>query len=308
MRHLILLCCFLALNGCGQADSPAPSAPAKEQTVPVIFTVNYPLAWAAEQLAGNAATVVFPAPADVDPAFWEPDIETIVAYQQADLILLNGAGYAKWVTRASLPQNRLVDTSAAVADQYITEQTGPVHSHGPEGAHSHGELAFTTWLDLELYQAQVDAIARALEELLPDEAAAVEQRRAALISELAELDRELQAIGEGLDAAPLLYSHPVYQYLQRRYALNGVALHWEPGQVPTDADWAELERILSSHPAQLMLWEGEPAARTLEGLELRGIAVVVFAPMGNRPETGDFLANLRLSINTLTAKLDRDGR
>ncbi len=306
MRYLILLC-FLGLHGCGQADSPAPNAPAEKQTLPLVLTVNYPLAWAAEQLVSDAAEVVFPAPADVDPAFWEPDLDTIAAYQQADLILLNGAGYAKWAARASLPQNRQVDTSAAVTDQYITVQTGPVHSHGPEGEHSHGELAFTTWLDLNLYQAQVDAIAEALAGLLPDEAAAIGERRAALNAELAALDSELQAIGERLAGAPLLYSHPVYQYLQRRYALNGIALHWEPDQIPTDADWAELEQILSSHPAQLMLWEGEPAEKTLEQLEQRGITIVVFAPMGNTPETGDFLANLRLSTNTLSGRSDRDG-
>ncbi|MEA3275247.1 MAG: hypothetical protein U9Q81_08160, partial [Pseudomonadota bacterium] len=36
----------------------------------VLYTVNYPLQYFAERIAGEHAQVVFPAPADVDPAFW----------------------------------------------------------------------------------------------------------------------------------------------------------------------------------------------------------------------------------------------
>jgi hypothetical protein len=48
-----------------------------------------------------------------------PDTETIAAYQAADLILINGADYAKWTTKVSLPRSRLVDSSRAFRDAYI---------------------------------------------------------------------------------------------------------------------------------------------------------------------------------------------
>ena len=48
-----------------------------------------------------------PIPQDVDPAFWNPDVQAILAYQQADLILLNGAGYAKWVPQTTLSRSRI---------------------------------------------------------------------------------------------------------------------------------------------------------------------------------------------------------
>ena len=38
-----------------------------------------------------------------------------MGYQGADLILLNGATYAKWIDRVTLPASKLVDTSAALA-------------------------------------------------------------------------------------------------------------------------------------------------------------------------------------------------
>jgi zinc transport system substrate-binding protein len=87
---------------CG--GSPTEVAPTAEKpTDPlVVYTVNYPLAYFAERIGGDAVEVTCPAPPDEDPAFWSPAAETIAAYQGADLILLNGAGYAKWVKRATL--------------------------------------------------------------------------------------------------------------------------------------------------------------------------------------------------------------
>ena len=38
-----------------------------------------------------------------DPAFWKPDDAAIARFQTADLILRNGAGYAKWMKTVSLP-------------------------------------------------------------------------------------------------------------------------------------------------------------------------------------------------------------
>ena len=51
----------------------------------------------------DGSRAAFPATADVGPAFWAPEVETIAAFQAADLILLNGATYAKWLKTASLP-------------------------------------------------------------------------------------------------------------------------------------------------------------------------------------------------------------
>ena len=119
-----------------------------------VYTVNYPLQYFAQRIAGERAEVVFPAPGDVDPAFWQPSAEDIASYQRADLILLNGAGYAKWIQRVALPRRKLVDTSATFRDRYIQVDGAATHSHGPNGDHSHAGTAFTTWLDLELAHAQ----------------------------------------------------------------------------------------------------------------------------------------------------------
>ena len=68
-----------------------------------VYVVNYPLKYFAERIGGDAVTVVFPAPADEDPAYWMPDAKTISDYQKADLILLNEAMSPCLPTLHSLP-------------------------------------------------------------------------------------------------------------------------------------------------------------------------------------------------------------
>ncbi len=105
---LWMMTALVAVFGVASAAENARSSSGK----PSIFVVNYPLKYFAERISGEHADVKFPAPPNVDPANWKPDIQTIAAYQRADLILVNGAGYAKWTKKVSLPQFRLVNTSA----------------------------------------------------------------------------------------------------------------------------------------------------------------------------------------------------
>ena len=307
MVHVALVFVLLSLLACGQGvDTQTGSGgPATAQRQPEIYTVNYPLTWAAQQLLGEEAEVRFPAPADVDPASWQPDRDSVAAYQQADLILLNGANYARWLSRASLPDNRLLDTSRAFADQLIALDSGPVHSHGPQGDHSHGEVAFTLWLDLGLYVQQVQAIARAIVDKFPQLAVDVAAREKDLVEQLTTMDGELEKLGRDFNGAPVLYSHPVYQYFERRYAFNGRALHWEPNQFPTQQDWSELRATLKEHPAAVILWEEEPLPKTRARLKDFGVESVVFSPMGNRPVKGDFLSGMSANIERLKEYRDQ---
>ncbi len=264
-----------------------------------VYTVNYPLAYFAERIAGDLAIVTFPAPPDVDPAFWMPDAETIAAYQAADLILLNGADYAKWTAKVSLPRSRTVDTSHAFRDSYIRVSDGVSHSHGPGGEHAHGGTAFTTWLDLDQAAQQAEAIAQALIRKRPDAKTRIEGNLEALTGDLLGLDARLSEIPQTEPGLPLLASHPVYQYLAWRYELNLRSVMWEPDEVPTESQWNALEGILRDHPARWMIWEGEPAEKAVARLRALGLESVVFNPGANRPSAGDFLTVMTQNASSL---------
>ena len=159
-----------------------------------IAAVNAPLAYFAKVLAGPEIEIIYPIPEGVDPAYWSPAPDDVLMYQQADLILLNGADYAAWTKTEVLPRARLVDTTQLVQNMLIP-MTGETvtHKHGPDGEHAHdGTFAFTTWLDLTVAAAQMDAVAEAISSRWPDRAPKVAARSEYLRAELLAANRKFE--------------------------------------------------------------------------------------------------------------------
>jgi zinc transport system substrate-binding protein len=293
LRALVLGPLVLGLSACGQAGSEQPIGTGRK---PTAFAVNYPLQYLAQRVAGETVDVRFPGPRGEDPAFWEPGAETIAAYQEADVILLNGAGYAGWTEMASLPLSKLVDTSRSFRDRYIGIEDSVTHAHGPEGEHEHRATAFTTWLDPTLATEQARAIRDAFSERWPVLAPGFDHRFEDLRLELEGLDNNISEIVSDRTDRPLIVSHPVFQYLVRHYGLNVVSVHWEPDELPEETMWGELEKILEDHPARFMIWEGEPLEESVERLRALGVQSVVFSPCGSAPESGDYLGTMRDNV------------
>jgi zinc transport system substrate-binding protein len=264
-----------------------------------VYVVNYPLKYFAERIGGEHVKVLFPAPGGIDPAFWIPDIQTITAYQQADLILLNGAAYSKWVDKVSLPPSKVVNTSRKFKEQYITIGGAVTHSHGSEGEHAHEGVAFTTWLDFHLAAKQAKAIAKALTRKKPDLRETLQKNYKALEKDLVLIDNTIKTIVSKNPSKQLIGSHPVYDYFARRYGLNMKSVHWEPDEIPSNEQWAELQTILKSFPAKWMIWEGNPIKEPVAKLKSIGINSLVFDPCGNVPDQGDFLSVMWKNVENL---------
>ena len=277
----------------------ATTVPGLAQDKLTVYTVNYPLAYFAERIGGEHVAVNFPAPPDLNPALWSPDQATIHQYQQADLIILNGAGYAKWTQKVSLPMLRTVDTSRSLRAQLIEEKGSATHSHGPEGEHSHGGTVSTTWLDFSQAAIQARAIYRAMVRRVPKQAAEFRANHKELLRDLELLDTQMLEIGNKLHGQPLFGSHPIYQYLARRYNLNMKMVLWEPDIDPGEPAWFEFQRSTKKHQAEWMIWEDEPLQASIDRLAKMGIGSLVFSPCFNRPEKEDFLAVMKQNIENL---------
>lgn len=59
----------------------------------------------------------------MNPSFWRPSISDISGIQSADLALLNGAGFATWVDRASLPRSKGMNTSTDIEEQFVATES-----------------------------------------------------------------------------------------------------------------------------------------------------------------------------------------
>jgi len=291
---LIGVCCC-TIGACSKKTDQSQGSTSRSDK-PVVYTVNYPLAYFAERIGGDCIEVKFPAPADEDPAYWQPDSLAIEGFQNADLILMNGAGYAKWMEMVSLPTSKCVNTSSGFQDQTIELEAALTHSHGPGAAHAHGGLAFTTWLDFSLAAKQAEAIKDAFVKRMPENKSDFEANYRALEKDLLTLDNSMKAVAEKIKDTPLIVSHPVYQYWARGYGLNVQSVHWEPDQAPTDQQWKDFKVMLKDHPSKWMIWEGQPLPETVNALSAMQIQSVTFDPCGAAPSEPDFLLSMQKNI------------
>ena len=133
-----------------------------------VYSSNYPLHYFSERIGGDFIYAKYIIPNTIDPAFWQPTAEDIQTLQQADIILLNGAGYEKWLANVSLPRRKLVNTSKAFQSDYLMVKQTTVHNHGYDGEHSHQGTAFTTWMDLTQAIQQAQDIYSALKKKQPE--------------------------------------------------------------------------------------------------------------------------------------------
>lgn len=256
-----------------------------------VYAVNYPLQFFTETIAGTAVTAVFPAPVGENPAEWLPDIDTVIAYQQADLVVLNGSGYAKWLRRYSLPLATRVDTTAAISDRLLPLQ-GKKHTHGPGGEHVHEVMAGGTWLDPQLAMAQAEAIHARLVKEVPSATTDFDAGLHELRKVLDDLDSRFAAAFSALKSRKLCFSTGDYAYLNAHYELEG-------SYVPlAEANVAQAVRLLrEANCEQLFTQSGTDTALT-GSLAEAGIDWQVFDTGAAKPAAGNY-------VDVMEANLDR---
>lgn len=299
-RGLVATLLLPGIHACtSSTEQPQTTHASSNDSMLSICVVNHPLEYFANRIGGQHVNVCFPVPPDIDPSAWSPPAKTIAEYQSADLILLNGAGYAHWVSRATLAADKLVDTSESFRDRYIERADAPVHAHGPDGEHAHTGFAFTTWLDPLLAVEQARAIADALSAAAPIHEEAFRAAFDRLSVDIQGLDARLVALFAGDRQPELLFSHPVYEYFERRYKVGGQSFHWEPDSEPTQTDWQELADTAATLADPIMLWEMQPLESTRARLAEHGVRTVVYSPAANRPTLGDWFMIMRENVERL---------
>ena len=299
MRRIVLVLVLVFLSACDEPVSGVSESAEINRKATVLAT-NYPLYFFASEIAGDLVDVQMP-DIDGDPAMWIPGPSDLAQIQTADLIILNGAGYESWLGVTSLPSGLLLDTTADIQEQLLPIDNVTLHQHGPEGEHSHQGTAFTTWLDPLIAMEQARAIEGALSVFAPAHSETFQLNLTTLEEKLEMMDQSFEEVFSKFKDQPLVFSHPVYQYLQQRYTINGRSVHWEPYTEPGVKDWVGFQNLLQEHPVKLMLWEGPPLTNTVARLQEQGIRSVVFDPAANKPASGDYFSVMNANLKRLKA-------
>jgi zinc transport system substrate-binding protein len=314
-RTLILSALVTAstlVTGCGKPSaSTGTNATNSADTTgsPRVFAANYALASFAEAIGGDMITVQSPTTDGAAATSFRPTPEQIIAIQDCQLILLNGADFSSWVSKASLPGSRTVRTANAFRDQWLesnhTHDHDHDHQHGPDGDgvdHHHAHWAAYTWLDPRLAKEQAQIVGNSLARALPGKGRAIAERSAALDAEFAPLIEQAKRIS-AMTLPPVIAAEPNYEYLARACALDlhDADWHWNEPQ-PHDG-MESLKQLIEATGATIILVPETPTPERAKVLSDLGLEHQVVPLLADRPEgdDGTFLSSLKNSLDTLEA-------
>lgn len=252
-----------------------------------VVTSTYPLyAWARILLKEIPhSSVELLTPSDQDPSVWTPDSSTLSRYQEASLIVLNGAQFEQWLNRVSLPPSRTLETAEGFREQWLHYPQAVTHQHGPEGEHSHEGIDGHTWLDPLSALEQTQEILNRLKQDLPQYRKLLTANAATLKEQLERLHQQWSNFATDLKASTrpvqIWASHPAYQYLARRYQLPITSFDFSPEQPITPEALKALltqRASLATETHLVLWWEATPTSEVQEALKDLHFSATVLVP------------------------------
>ncbi len=269
MRTCFILCLVFAAPQVAAAERPAAETPLR------IGVSIAPQAWLVERLAGQPVEVEIMVRPGQSPATMDPTPRQMAALARVVTYIRIGVpferGFIKRLRR-NRPQLPIVDQRQGVA---LLTRNGRALKPGadPSAADPH------IWLDPGRLSRQANTVARALRDLAPRRAAAIETRRRRLVAEFDRLDRRIGRLLGPLRGRSLFVFHPAYGYFAAAYGLVQVAVQ-TGGKEPSARQLARLIERARRAKARVIFVQPQYSRKSAELVaEAIGGAVVELDPL-----------------------------
>lgn len=210
--------------------------PVNEDQLQVVATF-YPLAFAAQEIGGNAVVVTNLTNGGLEPHDFEPTASDIIAMQEASVLLTLG-DLDTWAQPA-IQQRR-----KASLPTVVVEDTVEFKEHDPH-----------IWLDPVLMKNIVMDVQAALTAADPGQASEFQRKAIALLADLDLLNDDYQAL-EKCERDDIIVAHDAFGYVADRYrfvthAVSGVS----PDQEPSARDLAALAQTAEDLEVNTIFFE-----------------------------------------------------
>jgi zinc transport system substrate-binding protein len=247
----------------------------------------YPLAYFAEQIGGEYATVINIAGSG-DPHSYRPVPSDITAMLDADAVLTQGEVFEPWIADlqsqldvAGVYTVHILDELGIVSSEHEGEYEHE-HEHEHEEEHHHGGIDPHTWTDPVLARQMAGVILNVFLSLDPDHSSVYEANAESLDAKLASLDARYRQTLDTCVRRDVIVSHDAFGYLAKRYGfithpIAGLSTSDEPSAKTLADIRAEAEEVGATH----ILAEEGNVKRFAETLSREtGLAMLSINPLG----------------------------
>lgn len=220
-----------------------------------VVTTTYPLYLAAKNVVGDTPGVTVQALTGATAGClhdYQLSPADRLMLDQADLVLVNGAGAEPFLEDIQLP-GRMVDTAQGVN---LLCGAGHQHHHDHDGYNEH------IWTSPRRYAAQVAAVASALATMDTENAAAYRAAAAAHTAQIQVVEKRLTAAAAKLVTKRCVIFHDSLAYLADDLGLE-VALSLTVGEESgvSAGDLAAVQRLVEDTPTLLLLYDDQYTIR-----------------------------------------------
>jgi len=297
------------LAACGGSAAPADDS-GSPSAGPTIVAAFYPLAYAAEQVAGPDATIINLTPPGAEAHDLELTPQQVAQIADADLVLYI-PGFQPAVDEAVEQQagDRALNVTEAIellpAEEHGDEHAGE-EDHAHEDEHGHGGLDGDphVWLN-PLNMATIgDEIAA---RLAPNSsiAATAEKGASDLRASMEALNAEWAAGTASCTIRDLVVSHEAFGYLAAAYGFTQVGVAGiSPEAEPSPARLAEVAQFVRDNGITTIYYETLVDPKVAQTLAAEtGAATAVLDPLEGLPEgyVGDYVTVMKDNLAQVRA-------
>ncbi|MCK4884539.1 zinc ABC transporter substrate-binding protein [Candidatus Bathyarchaeota archaeon] len=210
-----------------------------------VVATFYPLAFFAQQIGGEQVTVKQLIPDNTEVHNWQPSFGDILALDEADVIIYNGASLDHWFEDDILPtidsSNKIIIETTEGVNLLETEQENDDHEHeGPYDPH--------TWISPFIAKQQAQNIYESLVQKDPNNLDYYTERWQNLKAQFEELDNNYLSGLSTKAKEEIFVTHSAFGYLTDRYGFeqHGV-IGISADEQPSASTYANLVEMMMEH-------------------------------------------------------------
>ena len=217
-----------------------------------IIVTFYPLEYFTRVIGGEHVSVDVLVPYNSEIHAWQPSTSQILAADEADIIIYNGAGVDHWFEEDILPAIRksnkqIVESAEGIQLREMEDED----DHGDEGDgggddHEHGMYDPHTWISPVVAKQQAENIYSALVSEDPSNEPDYTANWKNLSMRFEEMDREYRSSLSNRTRGEIITSHAAFGYLADEYGFeqHGV-IGLSADEQPSTATIAELVELMA---------------------------------------------------------------
>jgi zinc transport system substrate-binding protein len=229
----------------------------------------------------------------MEPHDWEPNPRDVIALENADLFVYNGAGLEFWSESvlSTINNEKLISVVAS-------KEVDLLDTNGPDPH---------VWLNPLNAKKEALAILNALLEVDPDHSEGYQENYNELAAQLDSLDKEFRQALEPLPKREVVVTHPAFAYLCEAYSLTQVGIQGLDAEADSHR-MAEIIQLCQSRDVRVIFAENpqDSVARVIANA-ISGSVVTLSALEGLNAQQvasrADYFSVMRENLSALTGAL-----